>query len=368
MWCEEGRDSLVKAFRIMTLSVVLICCFMAVAAASAFRVGDQGSDVAEIQGQLASLGYDVTADGDFGPATAEAVKAFQASQGLDADGLVKSGNYFLYYSTSQNKWAVSNSASDSHTGYLYASSPGRAARNLAFSSMSVTHDLATQGTNVQEPTLSGVTDGVEYSSKNTSIATVNAATGEVTLAGKTGTVVITASAPKTDTYKAEEVNYTLHVTDSSAPVTGDTYVKVTSASDLVAGAKYILVYESESKVFKPTLNGSNFTTTGNALDVYISDETIVSDDLMDCQMTLEDGYYFYIASVSRYLYPTYNNMGAEGTKSSSHSFSISISNGTATISRTSNNSTYNLRYSTSNSYFQSSSSSANVALYKLDNP
>ena len=287
---------------------------------------------------------------------------------LDADGLVKSGNYFLYYSTSQNKWAVSNSASDSHTGYLYASSPGRAARNLAFSSMSVTHDLATQGTNVQEPTLSGVTDGVEYSSKNTSIATVNAATGEVTLAGKTGTVVITASAPKTDTYKAEEVNYTLRVTDSSAPVTGDTYVKVTSASDLVAGAKYILVYESESKVFKPTLNGSNFTTTGNALDVYISDETIVSDDLMDCQMTLEDGYYFYIASVSRYLYPTYNNMGAEETKSSSHSFSISISNGTATISRTSNNSTYNLRYSTSNSYFQSSSSSANVALYKLDNP
>ena len=287
---------------------------------------------------------------------------------LDADGLVKSGNYFLYYSTSQNKWAVSNSASDSHTGYLYASSPGRAARNLAFSSMSVTHDLATQGTNVQEPTLSGVTDGVEYSSKNTSIATVNAATGEVTLAGKTGTVVITASAPKTDTYKAEEVNYTLRVTDSSAPVTGDTYVKVTSASDLVAGAKYILVYESESKVFKPTLNGSNFTTTGNALDVYISDETIVSDDLMDCQMTLEDGYYFYIASVSRYLYPTYNNMGAEETKSSSHSFSISISNGTATISRTSNNTTYNLRYSTSSSYFQSSSSSANVALYKLENP
>ena len=287
---------------------------------------------------------------------------------LDADGLVKSGNYFLYYSTSQNKWAVSNSASDSHTGYLYASSPGRAARNLAFSSMSVTHDLATQGTNVQEPTLSGVTDGVEYLSKNTSIATVNAATGEVTLAGKTGTVVITASAPKTDTYKAEEVNYTLHVTDSSAPVTGDTYVKVTSASDLVAGAKYILVYESESKVFKPTLNGSNFTTTGNALDVYISDETIVSDDLVDCQMTLEDGYYFYIASVSRYLYPTYNNMGAEETKSSSHSFSISSSNGTATISRTSNNTTYNLRYSTSSSYFQSSSSSANVALYKLENP
>lgn len=157
---------------------------------------------------------------------------------LDADGLVKSGNYFLYYSTSQNKWAVSNSASDSHTGYLYASSPGRAARNLAFSSMSVTHDLATQGTNVQEPTLSGVTDGVEYSSNNTSIATVNASTGEVTLAGKTGTVVITASAPKTDTYKAEEINYTLRVTDSSAPVTTKRYVLASSIED---GKNYIIV-------------------------------------------------------------------------------------------------------------------------------
>ena len=36
-------------------------CWFSVAGASAFRVGDQGSDVAEIQGQLANLGYDVTA-------------------------------------------------------------------------------------------------------------------------------------------------------------------------------------------------------------------------------------------------------------------------------------------------------------------
>ena len=287
---------------------------------------------------------------------------------LDTDGLVKSGNYFLYYSTGQSKWAVSNSASDSHTAYLYASSPGRAARNLEFSSTSVTHDLATQGTNFEEPTLSGVTEGVEYSSDNTSIATVDATSGEVTLAGKTGFVVITASAPKTDAFKAETVSYTLRVTDSSAPVTTDTYVKVTSSSDLVAGEKYILVYEDGSKVFKPILNGSNFdATTSNAINVTISDGTIVSDDFKDCQLTLESGYYFYVASVSRYLYPT-SSIGAEETKSSSHNFNISISDGTATISRTSNNRTYNLRYSTSNSYFQSSTSSANVALYKLDNP
>ena len=64
-----------------------------VASASAFRMGDQGSDVAEIQGQLASLGYDVSADGDFGPATAEAVKSFQAANGLEPDGLVGESTY-----------------------------------------------------------------------------------------------------------------------------------------------------------------------------------------------------------------------------------------------------------------------------------
>lgn len=74
------------------LGVVCVCGFSAVNA-SAFRVGDQGSDVAEIQGQLASLGYDVSADGDFGPATAEAVKAFQSEIGLEPDGLVGESTY-----------------------------------------------------------------------------------------------------------------------------------------------------------------------------------------------------------------------------------------------------------------------------------
>ncbi|RHM57787.1 C40 family peptidase [uncultured Mitsuokella sp.] len=81
-----------KAMRIFALSMILMCWF-SVAGASAFRVGDQGSDVAEIQGQLASLGYDVAADGDYGPATAEAVKAFQVTQGLSADGLVGPSTY-----------------------------------------------------------------------------------------------------------------------------------------------------------------------------------------------------------------------------------------------------------------------------------
>ena len=82
-----------KALRVITLSTILLVWLTAICGASAFRIGDQGSDVAEIQGQLASLGYDVAADGDFGPATAEAVKAFQVSRGLEADGLVGPSTY-----------------------------------------------------------------------------------------------------------------------------------------------------------------------------------------------------------------------------------------------------------------------------------
>ncbi len=81
-----------KAVRVLVVCMVLMFSF-SIANASAFRVGDEGSDVAEIQGQLASLGYDVVADGDFGPATAAAVKSFQVSRGLDSDGMVGPSTY-----------------------------------------------------------------------------------------------------------------------------------------------------------------------------------------------------------------------------------------------------------------------------------
>ena len=62
-------------------------------AAGQFRVGDQGEEIAEIQGQLVLLGYDVMADGTFGAATVDAIKAFQKTQGIKADGLIGPATY-----------------------------------------------------------------------------------------------------------------------------------------------------------------------------------------------------------------------------------------------------------------------------------
>jgi peptidoglycan hydrolase-like protein with peptidoglycan-binding domain len=53
------------------------------------KQGSRGPEVKELQNQLNKLGYSVgTADGEFGPKTAAAVKKFQADKGLEADGVV----------------------------------------------------------------------------------------------------------------------------------------------------------------------------------------------------------------------------------------------------------------------------------------
>jgi peptidoglycan hydrolase-like protein with peptidoglycan-binding domain len=52
------------------------------------KVGSHGSAVTELQKLLRSNGYSVSADGDFGAHTRDAVKSFQRSHGLSADGVV----------------------------------------------------------------------------------------------------------------------------------------------------------------------------------------------------------------------------------------------------------------------------------------
>lgn len=53
---------------------------------SILRLGSQGPYVEELQTSLVALGYGIAVDGDFGPGTEAAVKAFQRAHGLKPDG------------------------------------------------------------------------------------------------------------------------------------------------------------------------------------------------------------------------------------------------------------------------------------------
>lgn len=56
------------------------------------KVGSSGTDVTALQTALAAKGFlAATPDGDFGPGTAEAVKAFQTSENLSVDGVAGLG-------------------------------------------------------------------------------------------------------------------------------------------------------------------------------------------------------------------------------------------------------------------------------------
>ena len=83
-----------KFFRMLSMVAVMMTASTAVTSASGeLGLGDQGTEIAEIQGSLVQRGYDVSADGTFGPATTDAIKSFQETVGINANGLVDSVTY-----------------------------------------------------------------------------------------------------------------------------------------------------------------------------------------------------------------------------------------------------------------------------------
>ncbi|MGE0709636.1 MAG: peptidoglycan-binding protein [Planctomycetota bacterium] len=56
--------------------------------AQTLRRGDAGQAVQELQAELARLGFQLAADGQFGPQTEAAVRTFQQARGLSVDGVV----------------------------------------------------------------------------------------------------------------------------------------------------------------------------------------------------------------------------------------------------------------------------------------
>src|SRR5918998_1954453 len=75
---------------VAALALTLIPAANAVAAPYASRTlskGTSGSDVEALQRYLDDAGYETTADGEFGPATARSVRTFEAAEERSADGV-----------------------------------------------------------------------------------------------------------------------------------------------------------------------------------------------------------------------------------------------------------------------------------------
>jgi len=75
------------ARRILCLCLALLFSLSTALAYSRLELGDEGSEVLAMQKALKQLGYSITTDGDFGPATQAAVRLFQSKNGLKVDGI-----------------------------------------------------------------------------------------------------------------------------------------------------------------------------------------------------------------------------------------------------------------------------------------
>lgn len=153
-------------------------------------------------------------------------------------------------------------------------------RNLAFSKAA---DTATVGEDFTEPTLSGTTDGVVYSSSNTAVATVDAETGEVTLKAA-GTTTITAAAEADATYKAGEASYTLTVLSQGS---GESryYVKVETTTP---GAGTYLYVSTKSYAFTGDVSDNSYGAV--SLVTVDDDNKILSTEEVDAYaIVLEEG-------------------------------------------------------------------------------
>ncbi len=163
------------------------------------------------------------------------------------------------------------------------------------------------------PTLTKATDAAAtYASSETSVATVDASTGDVTLVGA-GTTTITATTPETDTYMAGSASYTLTITDvASMPK----FQKVTT---ITSGKRYLIAVDMEGEllVAQPVASGKGFDFLQVTSPAQTDAEGLLYMENLDNAFTLtavEGGYYIQQAD-GRYLYKSGNydnfNVGNE---------------------------------------------------------
>lgn len=183
---------------------------------------------------------------------------------------------------------------------------GKASAGLAFSESSISVE---QGTDFTAPTFTYATTAeITFTSDNEDVATVDAS-GNISLAGGTGTAVITATSEENDEYNAGSTTCTITV------YTYNTYKKATT---IESGKQYLIVAQRDDCTYYAYPLSSTYTYG------YLSVGTISElTDEIDVKSTYDDSFtftesgdgYTIMDSEDRYLYHsgTYNTFNVGST-------------------------------------------------------
>lgn len=122
---------------------------------------------------------------------------------------------------------------------------------LSFPQTSYTIEM---GDAFSTPKLEGLPEGVTatYSSSNTDVATVDAATGEVAIVG-VGTTTLTATSPETGIYEAAEASYELTVKSATTKKVIFDFANQVDVSNIEEGG-VCLKFEGGGEQYEPTWN------------------------------------------------------------------------------------------------------------------
>ena len=180
---------------------------------------------------------------------------------------------------------------------------------------SIDNVVMTLGEEFTEPTLTINPENlpVTYTSSNTSVATVNAETGKVTIEN-IGTTEIIATFAGDEVYNEASAAYLIKVKKPAGPAEEGSYELVTDASVLDAGQQVMIAvkYNDNILVMSTTQNTNNRAATD---DVIVNDNETLEPGAAAQIITLEkDGDYFLFSMDEGYLYAASSNSNKLCTK------------------------------------------------------
>ena len=226
---------------------------------------------------------------------------------------------------------------------------------------------ATIGAENTYPTLTAQSSGAQtWSSSNTEVATINEATGEITLVAA-GTTTISVTVAGDATYNEGKGSYVLTV-ENAPIVSGETWILVTDASTLAEGDVIVIVAASSDVAMSTTQNSNN--RGQQAITKNTNNNTVTINDKVQ-QLTLGAGTKtgtFSLSTGSGFLYAVSssdNYLRTQTNLNDNGSWTITIASNVATLKANGTNTRNRLRYNSSNKIFSCySSGQGDVQIYR----